>query len=74
MRRAERGHEGKITAIGQKAAYFNDTNHFVNVVESGDMYGYRGIRRMMELLKEAYLEEKDMRKLVQIKGWGCHCG
>ena len=74
MRRAERGHEGKITAIGQKAAYFNDTNHFVNVVESGDMYGYRGIRRMMELLKEAYLEEKDMRKLVQIKGWGWHSG
>ena len=74
MRTVDRGHEGVITAVGQKAAYFNDTNHFVDVVESGDMYGYRGIRRMLELIREAYLEEKDMRTLVQIKGWGCHCG
>lgn len=74
MRIVERGHDGIITAIGQKAAYFNDTNHFVDVVESGDMYGYRGIRRMLALIQEAYLEEKDMRRLVQVKGWGCHCG
>ncbi|MBR6615548.1 MAG: nitrogenase, partial [Lachnospiraceae bacterium] len=29
----------KILAIGQKAAYFSNTNHFVNVVEGGGMHG-----------------------------------
>ena len=28
----------------------------------------------LELMKEAYLEEKDMRSLIQIKGMGCGCG
>ncbi len=60
-----------VLAIGQKAAYFENTNHFVNVVEGGGMLGYDAILHTMELMKEAYVEEKDMRKLVQIKGMGC---
>ena len=28
----------------------------------------------MEEKREAYLEEKDMRSLIQIKGMGCGCG
>ena len=73
MRIAERGHEGKIVAVGQIAAYFNDTDHFVNVVESGGMYGYAGIRALMKLIADAYENPKNMRELIQIKGWGCHC-
>jgi len=74
IRRMERTHgEGKLVAIGQKSAYFKNTNHFVNIIENEGMYGYRGIRRLMELIREAYLQEKPMRELVQIKGWGC-CG
>ncbi len=75
IRRMERGHGGeRLLAIGQKSAYFKDTNHFVNIIENEGMYGYRGIRRLMELIREAFLTEKPMRELVQIKGWGCSCG
>ena len=58
-------------AIGQKAAHFVNTNHFVNVVEGGGMLGYQAIFRTLELMQQAYREEKDMRNLIQIKGMGC---
>ncbi len=61
-------------AIGQKAAYFENTNHFVNVVQGGGMLGYDAVLHTLELMREAYREEKDMRSLIQIKGMGCGCG
>ncbi len=78
MRRMERGWKeeggsGPLVAIGQRAAYYHDTNYFVNLVDYDGMYGYRGLIRLMELLSEAASEEKDMRNLIQIKGWGCSC-
>ncbi len=73
IRRMERGHDGKILAVGQKAAYFSDTDYFVNIIENEGMYGYRGIRRLMALMTEAHETPKPMRELVQIKGWGCGC-
>ena len=38
------------------------------------MLGYDAVFHTLELMKEAYLEEKDMRSLIQIKGMGCGCG
>ena len=64
----------KVLAIGQKAAYFENTNHFVNVVEGGGMLGYDAVLHTLELMREAYQKEKDMRNLIQIKGMGCGCG
>ena len=61
----------RVLAIGQKAAYFENTNHFVNVVEGGGMIGYKAITGTLQLMREAYLNEKPMRDLVQIKGLGC---
>ncbi|MBQ9857565.1 MAG: nitrogenase [Oscillospiraceae bacterium] len=58
-------------AIGQKAAHFMNTNHFVNVVEGGGMFGYHAVLHTLELMREAFTEEKDMRNLIQIKGMGC---
>lgn len=58
-------------AIGQKAAHFMNTNHFVNVVEGGGMYGYFAVLNTLKLMQEAFNEEKDMRNLIQIKGMGC---
>ena len=58
-------------AVGQKAAYFTGTDHFVNIVEGGGMIGYEAVLRTLSLMREAFLEKKDMRSLVQIKGWGC---
>ena len=66
--------KGNGLAIGQKAAYFENTNHFVNVVSGGGMLGYDAVLNTLKLMKEAYLEEKDMRSLIQIKGMGCGCG
>ncbi|MBQ2926970.1 MAG: nitrogenase [Oscillospiraceae bacterium] len=58
-------------AIGQKAAHFLNTSHFVNVVEGGGMLGYQAILNTAALMQEAFLEEKDTRNLIQIKGMGC---
>jgi len=61
----------RFLAIGQKAAHFCNTPHFVNVVEGGGMLGYQAVLKTLALMREAYLEEKPMRDLIQIKGMGC---
>lgn len=68
---AEEKGEAKILAIGQKAAVFEETNHFINVVEGGGMTGYEAVIRTCRLIRESFLEEKEMRELVQVKGLGC---
>ena len=68
---AQSSGRAQVLAIGQKAAYFENTKQFVNVVEGGGMNGYEAIVRTLGLMKEAYLEEKPMRDLVQVKGLGC---
>ena len=65
--------KSRFLAIGQKAAHFTNTDHFVNVVEGGGMFGYEAILDTLEAMKDAYLYEKDMRRLVQAKGLGCAC-
>jgi hypothetical protein len=64
-------HTQKVLAIGQKAAWFEDTEYFVNLVSGGDLYGISGIRRMAELMAEAYRIPKDTEDIVPRKGWGC---
>ena len=71
MRFHSPGERSDFVAIGQKAAHFTNTPHFVNVVEGGGMLGYQAILKTMELLEEAAREEKDLRSLIQIKGMGC---
>ena len=61
----------KWLAIGQKAAYFLDTDYFVNIVEGGGMFGFEAITDTLKLMRDAYENPKEMRKLVQIKGMGC---
>ena len=58
-------------AIGQKAAHFTNTPHFVNVVEGGGMLGYQACMKTLQLIRDAYSNEKDMRSLIQVKGMGC---
>jgi hypothetical protein len=61
----------RVLAVGQKAAYFENTDNFVNVVEGGGMMGYEAVVNTLGLMREAFSEKKDMRGLVQIKGLGC---
>ena len=66
--------KAKVLAIGQKAAYFENTNYFVNVVEGGGMVGYEAVYKTARLMREAFEEEKDMESLVGVKGLGCESG
>jgi hypothetical protein len=61
----------KVLAIGQKAAWFERTEFFVNLVSGGDLYGFSGVRRMAELMVEAFQAPKDTEDIVPRKGWGC---
>lgn len=61
----------QVLAIGQKAAYFSDTSHFVNIVENGGLWGFDGICRLARLMEDAALHESDMREMIQVKAWGC---
>ena len=73
MRFAGKGvHEhGDVLAVGQKAAYFSGTKHFVNIVSGGGMYGFDGVARLAALIEEAAAHEKDTETVIQHKGLGC---
>lgn len=71
MRVLPRGTEGKVLAIGQKAAWFSGSRNFVNMVQGGGLWGFDGIRKTMKLMTETFLEEKDPEDLIVRKGWGC---
>ena len=71
LRVASRTREQKVLAIGPKAAWFNGTDRFVNMVEGGGLWGFAGICTMARLMREAWAEPKDTRDLVPRKGLGC---
>ena len=71
MRVLPRHAEEKVLAIGQKAAWFSGSSYFVNMVQGGGLWGFDGIRRTLELMTEAFLEEKAPEDLIICKGWGC---
>lgn len=60
-------------AVGQKAAYFCGTEHFINEVEGGGHWGYEAILSLCSLMLDAHENTKPMRELVAIKGMGCSC-
>lgn len=67
--------EGKrVLAIGQKAAYFTGTGHFVNWIENDGNWGFHAICELAEEMIRAYEQESDVPALIQVKAWGCHCG
>ena len=73
MRKNDREQAEKYLALGQKAAYFTNTNYFVNEVECGGHYGFDGIKRLAENMIDANSKEKDASILIQKKGLGCNC-
>ena len=70
MRVARRNAE-QFLAIGQKATYFTGTRHFVNLVENGGLYGFRGITGIAQMMIEAFETEKNPRDFIEIKALGC---
>lgn len=73
MREMPRENSTKTLAIGQKAAYFNATDYFVNMVQGGGLWGFDGIVRTAELMVEAFETPKDGKALIPRKGLGCAC-
>ena len=71
MRTMPRQTEKTFLAIGQKAAYFTQTPHFVNIVEGGGLLGYEGMIRLAGLMIDAWQHKKEIRDLVIRKGLGC---
>lgn len=63
--------ETPTLAIGQKAAYYFATDHFVNLVMNGGYYGFSGIRALAGLMADAYQIPKDRRAVLRRKGFGC---
>ena len=63
--------DSDVVAVGQKAAWFCGTKHFVNMVEGGGLFGYEGIIRLAGLIAEAYDTESDTEDIVPRKGLGC---
>lgn len=70
MRVAGRNAE-QFLAIGQKATYFTGTRHFVNLVENGGLYGFKGIVKIARMMTEAFETEKNPRDFIEIKALGC---
>ncbi len=70
---AKAGALEKTLAIGQKAAYFCDTPYFVNMLEGGGFWGFDGIVHLAEAICDAVINEKETKKIIQVKGWGCCC-
>ena len=68
MRVYPRNPQEKILAIGQKAAYFSGTEHFVNMVEGGGLHGYDGICELCQKIQQAYQTKKNTKDLVVRKG------
>ncbi len=62
-----------VLAVGQKAAYFHQTGHFVDMVEGGGLHGYAGILSMAALIREAMEEDKPIEDRIRRKGMGCAC-
>ena len=69
--RVTRRNAPEFLAIGQKATYFTGTRHFVNLVENGGLYGFRGITRIAQMMVEAFETEKNPRDFIEIKALGC---
>lgn len=62
---------GIVLAVGQRAAYFTGTDHFVNMIANDGLYGFTGIAAFADRLADAYRNAKDARTLIQIKARGC---
>ena len=64
---------GRMLALGPKAAWFGGTDHFVNLVDYGGIWGNSGLVKLATLMEDAFLHEKDTRSIVPRKGQGCAC-
>ncbi|MBQ7265532.1 MAG: hypothetical protein IJS61_05480 [Firmicutes bacterium] len=61
----------KILSIGQKGAFYFETDFFVNMVYEDGLYGYHALCRLALLMEDAFLNPKDRNKVLKYKGHFC---
>ncbi len=59
-----------VLALGQKAAYYSNTGHFVNLIYQSGLLGFRGITKLCALMQEAAENEKDTEAVLSEKAIG----
>ena len=62
--------DGKFLAIGQKAAYYSNTGHFVNLIYQSGLLGFRGVTKLCALMADAAEHEKDTEAVLSEKAIG----
>lgn len=60
----------QVLAIGQKAAYYSGTGHFVNLIYQSGLLGFRGITKLCALIQDAAENEKDTETVLSVKAIG----
>ncbi|MDD4396630.1 MAG: nitrogenase component 1 [Sphaerochaetaceae bacterium] len=60
-----------VIAIGQKCAYYENTEHFVNLIADGGHYGFEAIDSLSRDIISAFNERKPVKDIITVKGWGC---
>ena len=73
MRQAECATAPNVLALGQKAAYYTGTRHFVPSVETGGLYGLYGLVQLAAQVRDAYAHAQDPEPVLRRKAWGCSC-
>ena len=61
---------GNVLAIGQKAAYYGNTGHFVNLIYQSGLLGFRGITKLCALMRDAAENAKDTEAVLSEKAIG----
>lgn len=62
--------DGNVLAIGQKAAYYGNTAHFVNLIYQSGLLGFRGITKLCALMRDAAENAKDTEAVLSEKAVG----
>jgi nitrogenase molybdenum-iron protein alpha/beta subunit len=55
----------ECVAVGYSAGYLSGARHVVDLGGQNGLYGYRGVVRLMEMIRKAAAEEADMKKMLQ---------
>lgn len=60
----------QVLAIGQKAAYYSGTDHFVNLIYQSGLLGFRGVTKLCALMADTAEHEKDTEAVLSEKAIG----
>lgn len=60
--------EQDCIAIGYNAAYILKAKHVVDLIQDETMFGYSGIRKLMDKMIRAYVEPMSLREMIDREG------